>query len=122
MDLTPMASEDAYEGAPYNLATAHTLVGRALVGRGAAEQALSAYGESKKRFEKLVNQGASSATQMVALTNSRMADCLVDLGHFDLRLRVDLSPRIAVGVPPTKRPDHAHVVGTFQHHGQRGGR
>lgn len=75
--------QEAYEGAPYDLAMAHNLVGQALVASGAAESAIAAFAQAKRRFHVLANEGDRNAALMVAATINRTANCLQVLGRLE---------------------------------------
>ncbi|MBO0614251.1 tetratricopeptide repeat protein [Thiothrix fructosivorans] len=73
------AGEQAYAWADYDLAMAHSLLGRVLNRGGAAAQALPYLQEAQRRFESLGESGASMAS--AALTEQ--GDCLRALGQLE---------------------------------------
>jgi tetratricopeptide (TPR) repeat protein len=72
-----VAGEKAYDGAAYDLAGAHFMLGRALQRSGAAEDALPHLDEARSRFLWL---DKSSMANKALLDK---ADCLVDLGRYE---------------------------------------
>jgi tetratricopeptide (TPR) repeat protein len=77
LDQTKRAGQSAYEGADYDLAIAHMLVGRALQLGGAAQAAISHLDEARQRFEAL------GQTRMARVALSGKSGCLRDIGRFD---------------------------------------
>jgi tetratricopeptide (TPR) repeat protein len=75
--------ETAYFEAPYDSAMAHFNVGRVLKQGGAAEDALGSLVEARRRFQKLVDTGETSAERMGAVAIMEIGDCLCDLGRLD---------------------------------------
>lgn len=75
--------EDAYDGADYDVAGAHDLLGKVLMLSGSAEQALKPLAEALERFQKLAEGGSSSAESMVAVCTERIGTCLRHLGQLD---------------------------------------
>jgi tetratricopeptide (TPR) repeat protein len=69
----------AYEGADYDLAMAHWLIGRVLRDAGQAASALNLYIESQRLFEDL----GESGERMASVTLAEQADCLTALGRLD---------------------------------------
>jgi len=77
------AGEEAYQEADYDIAMAHNLVGQALAGGSATENALKFYTEAQQRFQILADDGNSSAALMASAIISRSGDCLRNLGQLD---------------------------------------
>jgi tetratricopeptide (TPR) repeat protein len=77
------AGGQAYEGAAYDLATAHFRLGRALKHSGAAGPALESLNQARQRFQVLAATGDKDATRMVSACLTESADCLQDLGRLD---------------------------------------
>ena len=77
------AGEVAYEGAAYDLATAHIKLGRALQWSGAAEESLTPLAEARKRFQKLTDEGNADAASMVSASLTEFATSLADVGRLD---------------------------------------
>lgn len=77
------AGENAYDGASYDLAMCHALLGRCLSWCGKAEAALAPLAEARKRFQRLADTGNASADRMVSWTITERADCLRNLGRLD---------------------------------------
>ncbi len=75
--------EDAYDGAAYDLALAHDLVGRALAASGAAESAIAAFAQAARRFGGLADGGNRDAASNAAKMIGQTADCLSALGRLD---------------------------------------
>ncbi|MGB5914973.1 MAG: tetratricopeptide repeat protein, partial [Phormidesmis sp.] len=73
------AGTDAYVGADYTLAMAHSLLGRVLSLGGQAEPALGLIVEAQRLFEALGERGE----RMAAVTLTEQADCLAALGQLD---------------------------------------
>jgi tetratricopeptide (TPR) repeat protein len=69
----------AYEGADYDLAMAHWLLGRVLRRTGQAASALALLIEAQQLFEALGEGG----DRMAAVTIGQQANCLEDLGRLD---------------------------------------
>ncbi|WKZ39900.1 MAG: tetratricopeptide repeat protein [Anaerolineales bacterium] len=79
--LLEKAKAADYQGADYDLAFAHILLGRVLQMGGQAAPALDFLVESQRLFEAI--RGNESATQMAAKAINEQADCLRDLGRLD---------------------------------------
>ncbi|ABW27759.1 tetratricopeptide repeat protein [Acaryochloris marina] len=73
------AGANAYSGADYHLAVAHSMLGQVLVKGGQAALALELLRTTQKLFEALGEQGE----RMAAKSLTRQADCLTDLGQLD---------------------------------------
>lgn len=73
------ASEQSYEGADYDLATAHFLLGNTLSIGGAAEQALEYLEQAQSRFEQLGKKGTAMASSALAVQGK----CLRELMQLD---------------------------------------
>jgi tetratricopeptide (TPR) repeat protein len=79
LEKAQAAGADAYPGVDYDLAMAHSLLGRVLKMGGQAAPALELLVQAQQRFEALGEQGEQMAS--VALTEQ--ADCLQALGRLD---------------------------------------
>ena len=64
------AGETAYEGAAYDIAMAHCMLGRVLNSGGAAEAALSPLAEAERRFQALAEAGNTDAERMASVAIS----------------------------------------------------
>src|SRR5262249_26296525 len=71
------AGETAYEGADYDLAGAHFMLGRALKRTGSAQAAIARLDNARQRFQAL------GATRMVSVALSDKSDCLTAIGRYD---------------------------------------
>ena len=69
----------AYNGADYDLAEAHFLLGRVLSDGGQAASALKQFVEAHQQFEAL----EEGEERMVSVTLAEQANCLLDLGRLD---------------------------------------
>ena len=79
LDKAAAVGPTTYKGADYDLAMAHSLLGRVLSDGGQATPALDLFVESQRLFEVLGERGEHMAS--AALTEQ--ADCLTDLGRLD---------------------------------------
>ncbi len=77
------AGEAAYPGAAYDIAMAHSLLGRVLFRGGNAEVALQLLTEAQQRFQILANAGGISAEYEVSAAIIEQGDCLGALGRLD---------------------------------------
>lgn len=77
------AGAEAYPGAAYAIATAHSKLGRVLKTGGAAEDALSPLVEAQQRFQALADEGNTAAARMASTAITERADCLRDLGRYE---------------------------------------
>jgi tetratricopeptide (TPR) repeat protein len=77
------AGEEAYPGAPYDLALAHLNFGRVLKMTGVAEEALIPLAEALQRLQALVNSGHNDAKRMLSVAIGESGDCLIALGRLD---------------------------------------
>lgn len=77
--LLEKAKTAVYQGADYDLAMAHWLLGRVLRDAGQASPALDFHVKSQQLFEALGEQGE----RMASVTLAEQADCLTDLGRLD---------------------------------------
>jgi len=75
------AGEQAYSGAAYDIAMAHFSLGRVLKMGGASEAALQPIAEAYTRFQRLADQGNTSAARMAAKSLKEKGDCLLFLGR-----------------------------------------
>jgi hypothetical protein len=75
------AGEEAYSGAVYNIAMAHHLVGLVLSAGGGAENALQYCAQAQQRFQKLADEGDSSAARMASVVLTSTGGCLTALGR-----------------------------------------
>ena len=83
LETSLAASEDAYDGAAYDIAMAHVRLGRVLQMGGAAEAALTPIAEARRRFQRLAEAGDQSAARMASVCLTESGDCLRDLGRLD---------------------------------------
>ncbi|HEY6392604.1 MAG TPA: CHAT domain-containing protein, partial [Bryobacteraceae bacterium] len=77
LDRAKGVGQGAYEGADYDLAIAHILLGRALQLAGSAQAAIAHLDEARQRFQALREE------QMAGVALSDKSDCLRDVGRFD---------------------------------------
>ena len=77
------AGETAYRSAAYDLAMAHTRLGRVLQMGGAAEAALAPLAEAQRRLQQLAEAGNAAAQRMTSVTVTETGDCLRNLGRSD---------------------------------------
>jgi len=77
------AGEKAYQGADYDMAMAHFLLGRVLKMGGQAEAALPSLNEAQQRFQQLADTGNQSAESMASAAITEMGDCLRNLGQLE---------------------------------------
>jgi tetratricopeptide (TPR) repeat protein len=77
------AGESAYTLAAYDIALAHTKLGRTLRHLGDAEMALQPLTEARERFQALADSGNSTARSMVPVAIAEYGDCLTNLGRLD---------------------------------------
>jgi tetratricopeptide (TPR) repeat protein len=77
------AGEDAYSEAPYDLAAAHSYLGRAVQKGGAAEGSLEPLEEAQRRFQELAAAGSFSAAHMAGVVLADLGDSLAALGRLD---------------------------------------
>lgn len=75
--------EEAYEGADYNIAMAHHLLGRVLLLMRAAEEALGYLEDARRLFQVLADAGNTSAEYMVATAATEIGGQLKELGRLD---------------------------------------
>ena len=83
LDEAMKARENAYPGAPYDIAGAHFMYGRALSRSGDPQSALIPLAEAETRFQKLADAGNKDAARMAAVSLTERADCLTALGQLD---------------------------------------
>jgi tetratricopeptide (TPR) repeat protein len=77
------AGEEAYAGADYDLAGAFCLLGRVLLRRSAAQQALPRLEEAGRRFESIANKCPDmGAERMASVCLSEQGSCLLNLGRY----------------------------------------
>lgn len=77
------AGENAYPDANYDIAMAHSSLGRVLSMGGSAETALQYLEKAQRRFQRLADAGNTSAARMASVSITGRADCLSDLGRLD---------------------------------------
>ena len=77
------AGEEAYSGTAYDIAAAYYLVGDMLSVGGGAENALQCCAQAQQRFQKLADEGNSSAAGMASVAIARTGDCLTALGRLE---------------------------------------
>jgi tetratricopeptide (TPR) repeat protein len=77
------AGGKAYDGADYDIAMAHFLLGRVLEISGKAEAALEQLAEAQRRFLVIANSRDTDAEQMTLCVYAEIADCLMDLWRWD---------------------------------------
>lgn len=77
------AGEDAYPGAPYNLAVSSFLLGRISRFVGQNESALREIALAKQRFEALAKAGYKEGERMASICLAEEADCNSNLGKYD---------------------------------------
>ncbi|MBF0382303.1 MAG: tetratricopeptide repeat protein [Magnetococcales bacterium] len=77
------AGENAYDGADYDIALAHDLMGDVLSKGGQAQEALVFLEESRNRFHIMGEAGRVSAQAMASAAITRKGDCFRNLGLFD---------------------------------------
>jgi tetratricopeptide (TPR) repeat protein len=77
------AGEVAYSATASDTAMAHILLGRVLKKGGAAEAALSSIDEAYRRFQRLADQGNTSAAGMASASLTEKGDCLCHLGRLE---------------------------------------
>jgi tetratricopeptide (TPR) repeat protein len=82
-DRCLQAGEGAYSESAYDTAVAHFLIGRVLSMGGAAEAALQPINEAHRRFQRLADQGNTSAARMASASLTEKGDCLLDLGRLE---------------------------------------
>lgn len=75
--------ETAFPEAAYDLAWAYSKLGRALKVGGAAEAAMALLAEGQRRFQKLSDEGSTSAERMASVAVAEIGDCLLGLGRLD---------------------------------------
>lgn len=75
--------EEAYPLAAYDIATAHTILGRVLLSGRAMEAALTLLEEAIRRFGALADAGNTYAAGMVSLALGASGQCLLELGRLD---------------------------------------
>ena len=73
--------ENAYEEASYDTAYIHWKIGGILNTGGASEAALQSIDEAYRRFQRLVDQGNTSAAQMASASLTAKGSCLLSLGR-----------------------------------------
>ncbi|MCP5102771.1 MAG: tetratricopeptide repeat protein, partial [bacterium] len=83
LEKCQQAGEGAYSGADYDTAMAYFLLGRVLRLGGAAEAALQPIDEAYRRFQRLADQGDTSAAGMAAGSLVEKGDCLRPLGRLE---------------------------------------
>ena len=79
LEKAQSAGSNAYQGADYDLAMAHTLLGRVLNNAGQAASALELFGTGQQMFEALGEPGE----QMASVCLTEQGDCLRDLGRLE---------------------------------------
>jgi len=105
------AGEAAYAGAAYDLALAHSILGRVLQYRGDADEALLLLAEAQQRFRLLAEAGNTNAAHMISVTISDRGLALTALG----RLGEAASAYIEAIAQDEKRNDKRSVaVGKVQ--------
>jgi len=77
LDQSKGVGENAYDGANYDLAMAHIVLGRALQLGGSAQAAIAHLDEARQRFQALGQRRMATG----ALTDK--SNCLTDIGRFD---------------------------------------
>jgi tetratricopeptide (TPR) repeat protein len=77
------AGEHAYTGAAYDTAMAYFSLGRVLSMGGASESALQPINEAHRRFQRLADQGDTSAAGMASASLTEKGDCLRHLGRLE---------------------------------------
>jgi tetratricopeptide (TPR) repeat protein len=77
------AGDTAYQGAAYDIATAHFYFGRTLKSLGAAEAALQPLTEAQQRFQALAGAGDAASSGMAAVAITERGECLTVLGRLD---------------------------------------
>jgi len=77
------AGKGAYAEAPYDIAYAYWLFGRALNSIGDSEPALQPLHDAQQRFQALADVGNVSAERMAAAAIGEAANCLIRLGRYD---------------------------------------
>jgi tetratricopeptide (TPR) repeat protein len=77
LERAQAAGEESYDGAAYDLAFVHVLVGRTLKFSGSAEEAITNHDEGRRRFDAL------GKTRMANVALSGKADCLTSLGRYE---------------------------------------
>ena len=83
LERSEAAGSDAYEGATYNTAMAHLMVGRVMRMTGAPEAGLAPLREARRRLKLLADGGDTRAARMASAAVADMADCLCDLRRLD---------------------------------------
>jgi tetratricopeptide (TPR) repeat protein len=82
-DRCLQAGDVSYSEAAYDTAAAYFLLGRVLKMGGAAEAALQPIDEAYTRFQRLADQGDTSAAGMASASLTEKGDCLRDLGRLE---------------------------------------
>jgi tetratricopeptide (TPR) repeat protein len=77
------AGEQAYAGAPYDLAVALLRLGRILKEGGDAASALAPLREARDRLQGLADTEGGAAPRMASVAITEIGDCLRDLGRLD---------------------------------------
>jgi tetratricopeptide (TPR) repeat protein len=77
LDRAKKVAQSTYDGADYDLAIAHIVVGRALQGAGSAQAAIAHLDEARQRFQAL------GQTLMAGVALSDKSDGLRGIGHFE---------------------------------------
>jgi tetratricopeptide (TPR) repeat protein len=77
------AGEDAYDGAPYDLAMSLWQIGRARKQAGDGASALPPLREAQERFQRLADAGDRVAARMVSVAITESGDSLQTLGRLD---------------------------------------
>jgi tetratricopeptide (TPR) repeat protein len=78
-----IGGEDAYPAAAYDLAVIHFRLGRVLLSRGAAEDALTPLRKARRLLQQLAATGDSYANGMAGKALSEIGHCLLLLGRWD---------------------------------------
>lgn len=77
------AGEQAYSAAAFDIASAHFLLGRVLLLRGAVNDAFGMLTKARELFAALSEKGSEDATRMISVVSIDIGDGLVDLGRLD---------------------------------------
>ena len=75
LNLSLQAGASAYQGAAYDMAMAHILLGRVLSWGGNAEAALKTLQQALLGFQALANDGSQNAARMVSVTLTELGVC-----------------------------------------------
>jgi tetratricopeptide (TPR) repeat protein len=77
------AGEHAYSGAAYDTAMAYFSLGRVLKKGGATDAAMQPIREAYTHFQRLADQGDTSAARMASVSLAEKGDCLFYLGRLE---------------------------------------